>query len=120
MPLLLCDVGDSASSTVAGRPRLHELDLIASKGKTVNVIGKAACVWEKVATRLYFEGPDISRIQRDKPQAEDACHTMFIEWLEGKGRTPTTWETVIQALNEARQGELAKDLKEVLDTVATK
>ena len=97
-----------------GTPCLHELDLIASKGKTVNVIGKAAYGWEKVATRLYFEGHDISRIQRDKPQAEDACRTMFAEWLEGKGRTPTTWETVIQALNEAKQGELARDLQEVL------
>ena len=84
------------------------------------MIGKAAYGWERVATRLYFEGHDILRIQRDKPQAEDACRTMFIEWLEGKRRTPTTWETVIQALNEARQGELANDLKEVLDTVAAK
>jgi hypothetical protein len=102
------------------KPRLHELDLIAGKGKAVNVIDKTACAWEKVAMRLHFEGHDISRIRRDERQAKDACRTMFIEWLEGKGRTPTTWGTVIQALNEARQGELAKDLEEVLATIATK
>ena len=39
---------------------------------------------------------------------------MFSEWLEGKGRTPTTWETVIKALEEADLGEVAQDLKEVL------
>ena len=39
---------------------------------------------------------------------------MFVEWLEGKGRTPTTWETVLAALEEAKQHQLASDLKEVL------
>ena len=45
---------------------------------------------------------------------------MFVEWLEGKGRTHTTWETVLQALDEAKQGELVKDLKKTFDTSATK
>ena len=77
------------------------------------MIESVACVWEKVATRLYFEGHDILRIQTNKHQAEDACRTMFVEWLEGRGRTPTTWETVLKALEEAKQRELAKDLKEI-------
>ena len=86
----------------------------------MNVINKTAHVWKKVATTLQFEGHDISRIGKDERQAEDACRTVFIEWLEGKGRTPTTWGTVLHALNEAEQGELANDLEEVLDTIATK
>jgi hypothetical protein len=113
-------IGDDASPALASKPHLHELDLIAGKGKTVNVIDKTACAWEKVAMRLHFKGHDISRIRKNERQAEDACRTIFTEWLEGKGRTPTTWGTVIQALNEARQGELAKDLEEVLATIATK
>ena len=83
----------------------------------MNVISKTAHVWEKVATALQFEGHDISRIGKDECQAEDACRTVFSEWLEGKGRTPTTWGTVLRALNEAEQGELANDLEEVLDTI---
>ena len=113
-------IGDDASSALSSKPRLYELDLIAGKGKTVNVIDKTTCAWEKVAIRLHFEGHDISRIKRNERQAEDACRTMFTEWLEGKGRNPTTWGTVLHALNEARQGELAKDLEEVLDTTLTR
>ena len=78
------------------------------------MIDKVAHVWEKIATRLHFEGHDISRIRRNEHKAEDACRTMFVEWLEGKGRTPTTWETVLNALEEAKQRQLAKDLKETL------
>ena len=86
----------------------------------MKVINKTAHIWKTVATTLHFEGHDILRIGKDEHQAEDACRTVFIEWLEGKGRTPTTWGTVLQALNEAEQGELANDLEEVLDTIATK
>ena len=107
-------VGDTANSVLSSRPRLHELDSITGNGKTVNVIDKVTHVWEKIATRLHFEGHDISRIRRNEHKTEDACRDMFVEWLEGKGRTPTTWETVLNALEEAKQRQLAKDLKEAL------
>ena len=113
-------IGDNASPALLNKPHLHELDCIAGRRKIVKVINKTAHVWKQVAIRLYFEGHDILRIGKDECQAEDACRTVFIEWLEGKGRTPTTWDTVLQALNEAEQGELANDLEEVLDTTATK
>ena len=80
----------------------------------MNVIDKAAHVWKKVARRLHFEGHDISRIRRDEPESIDACTAVFSEWLEGKGRSPKTWGTVVRALDEAGLGELSKDLKEVL------
>ena len=74
-----------------------------------------AADWEKLATRLHFEGHEIACIKRDNHfQSVDACRAMFSEWLEGKGRTPTNWETVIKALEEAELGEVAQDLKEVL------
>ena len=43
----------------------------------------------------------------------EACDAMFT-CSECKGRMPTTWETIIKALEEANLGEVAQDLKEVL------
>ena len=74
-------------------------------------------MWERVATRLHFEGHEITCIKKDNHfQGEDACRAMFSKWLEGKGhiRTPTNWDTVIKVLEEANLGEVAQDLKEVL------
>ena len=113
-------IGDDASPALLRKPHLHELDCIAGRRIKVKVINKTAHVWKQVATRLYFEGYDILRIGKDERLAEDACRTVFIEWLEGKGRSPITWDTVLQALNEAEQGELANDLEEVLDAITTK
>ena len=106
--------GGTSYPILESKPQLYELDCIKGNGKTVKVIKRTAPVWEKVATRLYFEGHDILTIRRNEHQAEDASRTMFIEWLEGKGRTPTTWETVLEALDEAELAEVAQDLKEVL------
>ena len=83
-------------------------------GKTVRLIRRTASDWECVATRLYFEGHEIRSLRADHHQVIDACREMFIEWLEGKGRLPKTWETVITALEEADLSEVASDLKDVL------
>ena len=96
-------------------PKLHQVDLIDGNGKTVKVIEQAAAKWERVATRLYFESHDICRIKKDNPlQSFEACQTVFIEWLNGKGRKPISWETLIKALKEADLSELAADLEVVL------
>lgn len=47
-------------------------------------------------------------------QTYQACCSMFGEWLEGKGRKPITWETVINVLEEVEKFEVARDLKDVL------
>ena len=91
------------------------MDLIRGYGKTVRVISRTSAAWERVAIRLHFEGHEIKNIKRDHHfQIGDACSTMYTDWLEGKGRQPATWETLIKALEEADLSELASDLKDVL------
>ena len=75
-----------------------------------------AAEWKAVATRLYFEGHEIRSISQDNPlNSVDACRETFTQWLEGKGRTPITWETIIEALEEADFSEVTKELKEILE-----
>ena len=96
-------------------PKLHHLDLIEGNGKTVKVIAQSASKWERVALSLHFESHDMSRLSRDYHlQSFEACQTVFTEWLNGKGRKPVTWETVIIALKEAELSELATDLEDIL------
>ena len=98
--------------SVSSLPEWHQLDLIEGNGKTVRVIKQAAAKWESVATRLHFKIDDLSRIRKDHhQQSQNACQTVFMEWLQGRGRKPTTWDTVIKALEEADLSELAADLK---------
>ena len=104
--------------SVSSLPEWHQLDLIEGNGKTVRMIEQAAAKWNKLATRLYFEPQDISRIRNDvHHQSIDACETVLSEWRQGKGRRPITWDTVIKALEEAVLSELAADLKVVFSAL---
>ena len=92
-------------------PTLHELDLIKDNGVQVQVIGSVSAKWDKLATRLYFSGNAIETIKRSCHfQPEDCCRKLFTEWLDGKGRQPKTWNTVIDVLKEAQVSEVAKKL----------
>ena len=99
------------------RPKFHELDLIEANRKTVRIFERGASKWDRIATRLHFEGHMIEQIWTDsKHDTFRACQTIFTKWLDGlEGlRTPRTWDTVIKALKEADLGQLADDLKKVL------
>ena len=101
-------------------PKLHEIDYIESQGKVVRVIEHVASRWVDVATRLYLERHDIDGIAEDTHhQTRKACHRMFGEWLTGKFRKPTNWETLIKALNEAGFSVIASELQTIVCTSTT-
>ena len=94
----------------------HQLDLIEGNGKKVRVISAMASKWDTMALRLYFDGTDIERIRMDSHhQCESACRKMFQEWLDGNGRKPLTWRTLVKAVHEAGMSECAKDMKDALN-----
>ena len=100
------------------KPELHQLDLLEGNGNTVRVIDEVAAKWEKLAMRLYFKSHDMDRIRRDHHQdSTAACQTMFSEWLNGKGRGPISWNTLIQALREAKMTLLASNLELIIDVI---
>ena len=95
---------------------MSQIDCVEGNDEVIKVIERVAGSWEKVATRLCFEGHDIQRIKRDdRNSCTEACRTMFIEWLRGKGRKPITWETLIKTLKEAEFSEIASDLEHLLN-----
>lgn len=96
-------------------PELHEIDHMEGNGKVVKVIESVAARWERVAIRLEFNHHIVERIKRDSHhQSIPSCQTMFTEWLDGNGRQPVNWQTLITALQEADFSELANDLQVVL------
>ena len=83
----------------------------------MRVFEKGASKWDKIATRLHFDGNRIAQIGTDcQHNTFKACQSTFTEWLDGKEglRRPTAWRTVIEALKEAGLGQLAHDLEEIL------
>ena len=90
--------------------------MLEYQGKVIKVIHAVAHKWEQFATRLHFEFCDIKCIAKEcRLQPVEACQQIVGEWLSGKGRKPTSWSTVIEALNEIELCELAMDVTTVLE-----
>ena len=74
-----------------------------------------AADWTSLAIALHLDGADIQRIRLGTHyQPDSAAIQVLQEWLEGKGRKPVNWSTLIVALETSEHSELVKDVKETL------
>jgi hypothetical protein len=95
-------------------PRLHELHHLCTDSVVVNVIRAVAPSWENFALYLTMERNMIDIWKRDANQAEEAARTLFGHWLDGNGRKPISWKTLIQALRDNHLSNIATQVEEIL------
>ena len=87
------------------KPKIHHL-LTQYK-----VIPTVEAKWEDMAYALKFEHPTVSAIERNKSDTRGRCIDMFSRWLDGEGeREPRTWGTLLEALEEIGNSELATEI----------
>ena len=104
-----------SSVSLDSAPKLHQLDLLECSGKSLKLIQSIAAKWEQIARRLYFDHHVIDIITKDCPQqAELACQSVLTRWLNGEGRQPISWMTLITVLDEADLSSIAEDLKKFI------
>ena len=97
------------------KPTLCQLKLLKSpSGKKVDIIATVAAHWQDFGYLLDFDetGHTIDRIAREHQlRPIDCCTAMLREWLEGRGRQPATWATLIDLLKDADMNYLAQQLE---------
>ena len=85
-------------------------------GRTVKVVENICAVWKKLSLALQFPGGVISAVERSQHfQVEAACLTMLQRWLDGEGRQPVTWETLVECLEDIGHCTLASNLRRELE-----
>ena len=97
-------------------PRLHQLQRLCRDDVVVNVIRAVAPSWEKFALCLTMERNmiDIWKRSTGPGEVEDATRRLFSHWLDGNGRQPISWKTVIQALRENDLPIIATKVEKIL------
>ena len=90
----------------------------------MEIIATVAAHWQDFGYLLDFDGTGrtIDRIAREHQlRPIDCCAAMLREWLEGRGRQPATWATLIDLLKDADINDLAQQLERMVlggDTTA--
>ena len=78
-----------------------------------------AARWMDVGISLHFTSATLNNIESTcRGDAERCCKKMLTLWLEGHvqdvSQAPVTWKTFLEALKDARFGQLAKNLTDLL------
>ena len=99
---------------VESKPEMDEL--MTLQGGRVQVINEVAAIWEDLAYSLHFKAHDIANIKNNVHPftLTAACREVLIMWLHGKRRKPVNWRTLLEALEDAGQGQLATELRAVV------
>ena len=103
-------------SSPADKPKLYQLQCLQCRGRRVKIIETVAAKWEEVALALHFEGHTIQNIRYDPhiQSIDTACRVMLQKWLDGEGRQPVAWETLMDALIDIGFVAVVEDLQEIL------
>jgi hypothetical protein len=109
------DTSPIASLHIDSKPTLRQLGCLKINNQRINVIERVTSKWEFVADQLNIESHLIDSIKLEShSQVSSACRKMFIKWLEGIGRKPITWKTLIHALDEAGLPTVALELNNII------
>lgn len=115
-------------STTDAKPALNTLSCykykdIEGRVQRIYIIDEIAAKWRRVGLSLNFSASDLDNIESScQGKVEECSERLLIQWLDGNISTqlPITWETLLDALRDARLGQLAETLTDSLTLKATR
>ena len=110
------ETSPNSSLHIDSKPTLRQLGCLKLNNQRIDVIEQIAFKWESVADQLDFKSHLIETIRMESHhQVNSACRKMFMKWLEGVGRQPITWRTLIDALDDAGLPRVAHELNNIIN-----
>ena len=83
--------------------------------RKIHIIDTLASCWKRLGLALKISDHHLDNIEHNYDNVEERCQTMLKEWLRGTvNGGPRTWETLVEAIDDARMEELAKQLRRLL------
>ena len=108
---------DSIPFCSDAEPTLTELyQLKSASGKVQVIMGVAPC-WYDLGILLNFDksGTQLEIIKAEyHSEPVPCCRAMFQYWLNGNGRGPHSWRTLIELLEDSNLEVLAREVRNAL------
>ena len=82
----------------------------------VRIIDEVAPNWKDLGILLNFGPNELDNISKQHSKPEECCRDMLAKWLAGyndskRNTAPVTWETLLEAIKDARWGTLARKIE---------
>ena len=106
----------SVSTTGGDRPTMMELIRFRGRERRINIPQEISTKCHQFAV-LLLEDSTGARIrsmeQKHSNSTEEINMNIFEQWIEGKGRKPVTWRTLVEVLYDVQLISLADDIAAV-------
>ena len=110
-----CDYFITTIAVSDTEPTLAKLSLLKSAdGKKIQIIKRVAPSWRNLGILLDFDSSGTQLDIFDKKHHSDpesCCQAMFQCWLNGNGRGPHTWRTLIELIKDCDMEVLADEVE---------
>ena len=110
---------EHAIPRLSSKPKVGEMLLLKSidSQSTIRIIEEVARHCNDLGYHLHLDTSSVQNIwEGSESIITKKCERTIIEWLEGKGKMPVTWETFVTALEDLRLMELSDELRQILSS----
>ena len=76
------------------------------------VVPRLKATWETLAIQLEVADHEIDAIRMDHEMVRDRCYQVLKNWLNGGGRKPVTWNTLLKAIRLEGFEDFATELEQ--------
>ena len=106
----------SSSKSVDNTPKLPILRRFPVKDSFIDIAEEIATDYKRFGTLLLDDdgGSKVSIIQKKHEDPVDITVEILEQWLQGKGRMPDTWQTLVKCLQESKLHVLANSIQSSL------
>ena len=107
----------SSCKSVDDRPTLPTLRDFPGKGRSIDIAAQIGTDYSMLGTLILEDnnGKKVDNIKKAKlGDPVDTAVAILKMWVEGKGKTPVTWQTLVTCLRKTGLNVLADDIETVL------
>ena len=102
---------------VGERPTIIELIRFQGRSRRINILQEISTKYYDFGVLLLKDGTGAKLrnvIHKYKHDAEQINQEILEQWIDGKGKQPVTWGTLVKVLRDVKPTTLASDIENAL------
>ena len=106
----------SSCKSADGHPSLYVLRRFPAKDSFIDIAERIATDYKRFGTHLLkdSDGSKVRIIEMKHQDPVDITVEILEQWLQGRGRMPITWQTLVQCLRDTELNVLADNIESTL------
>ena len=99
------------------QPNLSQLICFKTQSGSINVLEQIGAHYRELGVLLLNDtnGTVTQAIMGQHPEAINVNFEILQRWIQGKGKLPVEWTTLIEVLRDIKLSELAHEMEEALE-----